>query len=737
MFAVAITGLALLPFAAYWAARVEFGTAQVERWLPAEDPEAKVYQEFLELFGDDQILFVSWEGCTLTDPRLPLVAEGLRNLASTKPELAILEIRDSAATIDSLVNSEARISLDAAKHRLRGIAIGEDGTSFITVRVGQAASSDRGRLVVAVKQVTSAAGGLTEDELVLAGEPVQVAVVDQSSRDAIRYFVAPSSIIALLVAFFCLSDLRLTLIVFILAGFGQLLGLALISYCIHEMSDVLIVLPTLIFMLTLSAAVHLTNYYIDSGGAQTESSGVEAIRKGWQPCALPTVTTAFGFASLVMTSLAPVWQFGSLAAVGLVIATLVLLSNFSSIVDFGKRFSSNTGQSTNMLMAKAYLASVTERWAIPLTLFAFLLLGWALVGVSRLRSSTEYVDMFPADAPSVQDLKWVEQHIGPINAFEFVLWFDDQDAVDLLKQLQSVRSLHGELTRVEHVASVLSAATLLPAAPRTTGARATIARAVWRKKVEAELGRLDEARLVVSDHSRRGWRVRVNVAALSSESFESKRSELQAIANRFRLSDSEEGLDAPPSLAQASHITLTGLLVVIQRAQRMLLRDLGTSFVTAFILITPVMMIIVRSFLGGLLLMIPNTLPVAVVFGGMGWLGVSLDVASILTASVALGIAVDDTLHFVTWYQRSRAKGKAPKQSVRRAIDACARPMLHTTMICTGSMLPFFFTTFLPTSTFALLMILILSAAILGDLVLLPAILQSPLGRVIGVSKKR
>ena len=118
-------------------------------------------------------------------------------------------------------------------------------------------------------------------------------------------------------------------------------------------------------------------------------------------------------------------------------------------------------------------------------------------------------------------------------------------------------------------------------------------------------------------------------------------------------------------------LEITGLRAVIETANELLLHDLIGSFTTAFLLITPVMMVIVRSFWGGLVLMIPNVLPVVLVFGLMGWLAVPLDVASILTASVALGIAVDDTLHFLIWYQRGKQAGGSAQQAAAEAIRRC------------------------------------------------------------------
>jgi hypothetical protein len=163
--------------------------------------------------------------------------------------------------------------------------------------------------------------------------------------------------------------------------------------------------------------------------------------------------------------------------------------------------------------------------------------------------------------------------------------------------------------------------------------------------------------------------------------------------------------------------------------QLALLADLGSSFSTAFLLITPVMMLIARGIRPGLLIMIPNILPETLVFGTMAWMGYSIDIAGILTASVAMGIAVNDTLHFVNWYTNRLALGDTREQAIADAFSNCGKAMVHTMLISCCSMLPFLFAEFNPTRQFATLMIAMMSSSILGDLVLLPALLLSPLGK--------
>ena len=108
-----------------------------------------------------------------------------------------------------------------------------------------------------------------------------------------------------------------------------------------------------------------------------------------------------------------------------------------------------------------------------------------------------------------------------------------------------------------------------------------------------------------------------------------------------------------------------------------------------------------------------------------------------MTASVALGIAVDDTLHFLIWYRRSSEAGNSQVVAIEDSFRKSASAMLQTSLICGLGMLPFAASTFGPVSRFAGGMVALLFAALLGDLVLLPAILASPLGYFFKRSPRR
>ena len=184
-------------------------------------------------------------------------------------------------------------------------------------------------------------------------------------------------------------------------------------------------------------------------------------------------------------------------------------------------------------------------------------------------------------------------------------------------------------------------------------------------------------------------------------------------------------------------VVYTGLVPVVYKAQRTLLVSLIESTGWAFGMIAVVMMFVVRSMRAGLLSMLPNVYPVVAVFGAMGWMGVFVDIGSMMTASVAMGVAVDDTIHFLTWFRRGLDEGRDRNNAILLAYRRVGLAMTQTTLIGGFGLSIFAFSTFTPTQRFGTLMLALLAAALIGDLIFLPALLASPLGRVFDGKRRK
>lgn len=168
---------------------------------------------------------------------------------------------------------------------------------------------------------------------------------------------------------------------------------------------------------------------------------------------------------------------------------------------------------------------------------------------------------------------------------------------------------------------------------------------------------------------------------------------------------------------------ITGLPLLFEQIEQQFIEDLMITYIGGLILISLTVLLVLRSVQDAATAMIPNVLPAVGVLGGLSLLGIELDVGSVMTASIALGVAVDDTLHFMLWYQQQRKTGLSPRDAVRSSILHCGAPILQTSVICGVGLAVLGFASFLPTMRFGTLIAMMLGVALIGDLLFLPAIL--------------
>jgi predicted RND superfamily exporter protein len=126
--------------------------------------------------------------------------------------------------------------------------------------------------------------------------------------------------------------------------------------------------------------------------------------------------------------------------------------------------------------------------------------------------------------------------------------------------------------------------------------------------------------------------------------------------------------------------------------------------------------------------MIPNVIPVAVVFGCISWMGQKVDIGSMITASIALGIAVNGTLHYLTWVQLGMRNGQTRRASIVSALVKCGPAMCQTSLAVALGLLMLVPAELLLISRFGWMMAAMIGVALLGDIVLMPQLLAGPLG---------
>jgi predicted RND superfamily exporter protein len=704
------------------------------RWIPRQSESRQTFNRFLDCFGAHEIILVSWTGCEIGDGRLDEIESSLGEYARRRSEEKLPEIINQVMTgrsgLRQLTEPPVNLSRSDALKRLEGVVVGEDSkTSCVVVELTDYGAKYRNEAIDAVVDVVTEVTGLNEEDLFLAGPPINGLAIDQESQRSIRAYSVPSVLISFVLCWVCLRSLLLSILVLIVGIYGQGLMLSLVIWSGNEMNAILIVLPTLVFVLSVSAGVHLVHYFLeelrqgDSGKAVTRAVG-----KARGPCLLAAVTTAIGLASLGVSTVYPVRDFGILGAVGIMIcvALLFLLVPAFMVVSLRipqlhRRWTTDlVAPSGNQRLLDAVSGWVWRRgsWIRLFCLTSMVVVG---AGLIWLRTSIDVVALLSRDNRAVQDIEWFEEHIGPLVPLEVVVHFDQDCSLTPFERLGVVTLVQQEVSRIEHVDGTVSVATFLPPYPRSRSLRSTAIRSVIRKRLESDRQDFVDAKYLADTPDGEAWRISARIAGNVSIDHGQFLSELDDQLNEVVEKLRDGGYTGISTYC-------TGVEAVSQAVQESLLEDLFNSFLLALVLVAIVMMFALRSIFCGLLAMIPNVFPTLLLFGGMGWLGKTVDIGTVMTASVALGMAVDGTFHFLKWFTQSMTEGLSRQQAISIAFTHCGRALVQTTIICAAGLLIYVFSGFIPVRHFSLMMVLLLMAALVGDLILLPALLAGRLG---------
>jgi predicted RND superfamily exporter protein len=173
----------------------------------------------------------------------------------------------------------------------------------------------------------------------------------------------------------------------------------------------------------------------------------------------------------------------------------------------------------------------------------------------------------------------------------------------------------------------------------------------------------------------------------------------------------------------------TGAVPIIYKARRNLLNGLILGFGTDVLLVVVSVIVLLRNSSSGLLMFLTSIFPITIVFGSMGWCGWVVDIGSVMAPCVALGVTIDDAIHFLLWYRRGILHGLSQDKAVAVAYAGCGRAMVQSWGVIGLGLSVFALSEFVPTFRFGALTIALLTASLACNLVFLPAMLAGPLGR--------
>lgn len=553
---------------------------------------------------------------------------------------------------------------------------------------------------------------------------VREAIVNYSIQTGVVFGII-CMLIATIVSIYVFKSFRVTLVTNFILSICVLWVLGLMVVFGIPLNSTTALAFGLIPIATLEIVIHMVVRYHQFH--ETTKDKIDAIKLAFRwlarPCFMAVVTTAIGFGSLMISSTPMIRQLGFIMSFGVLLAyglAMVMTPAFFVYMKALNRQEGSSGVLVDWLDdLLTGLGTFISRHARLIVLFGAGLTVFLFSGAPRIEIDAQVFRMLSEKTKTVQDVRFVEKNLTPVHILELLITAKEGNFKDAA-HWKSVYELERKLAEIPEVSSTDSFLHLLNYLNSVVGNAASkdalfedpklIPQLMFMTSMDNEGAKLN--RRYVSENFDK---IRVAVSILNSP-------DVPIDDTIKQINEAAENI-----LGAELEFVITGELAVVSDQTNTLINDQYESMFTAIILIVAIMMIQMESFTLGLICAVPNIPPVAAVFGIMGWCGIPLDMVTVFSATVAVGMADDNTIHYMTQLKREIAFNPQNDidTNVFRAYRFTARQMVSWALVLIFGFLALVISPFTPVVSFGILGCASICMGLFGDLILLPSLILS------------
>jgi predicted RND superfamily exporter protein len=672
----------------------------VANWLDPSRPSVQAYARFRDLFGSDEVYVARLSG-----PDRTAVLEQARALEGAFLADPLIEHVLGPGTVfedevEVLLDADLADPVTVAGMRLgtplnRGLELLQLDPPQVTVfALGQIAPPAAREALDRQIEIRRKAARDAGVELWVAGNPALNLALDRAGRSVQTHALPLLVGVCVVLLLIATRSVLLTLATLPCVGLAVLATQGALGWAGQPSNLVVDIAQPLVFVLLLASAMHVLTGWQDArrDGVSVAEAPWQAVRMKGPAVGLALGTTAIGFASLAVADLMPIRTFGLLAAGGLVVGVIVVLLVLpTALTGLGR-------------WARVRSVGAAGRWAEAAVHLGWrrrgsvIIVGVALIGVGLaafpfLSTDPHAIHYFDADHPLRHDHEAIEEAGLGLSTVEVIVEADDSLLTP--ERLDALDVFADHLAMFPGVQRVMGASVLL----RDANVRAGGIDAIPAGPVIADVQAAEGSEQFIRSDGR-ALRFSLLIRTLDSKALATLQAQI-----------AKEAL-----FLERTRLTVTGNYGLLLEAQQGLLDTLILSLLLTAGLIELLIIIALRDLRLALAAILPNALPIAANFALMIALDIPLDVGTCMTAAVALGIAVDDTLHVLVAWQHD------PTRMAR----STGRALIWTTAIIGAGFMALLSADFGPTRHFGLLCATAMAMAVLADLVLLPALLGRP-----------
>ncbi|MBT8368997.1 MAG: MMPL family transporter [Deltaproteobacteria bacterium] len=692
--------------------------------LQIEDlPETVNYDNFKKLFGSDEIIRVVIKSDDVFDPvtfgKVEQLAESCAAIEGVRRVISLPGIK-KAVDVSGDWSMEKFYAVVSRADLFRKNLISTDRkTTVLTLVLKNEADS-----ATVIQRVNRMLAQAPKDlGLYQIGMPlVSEALARFTEKDFFRLPPITFLLIALILLYL-FRKLQYILIPLVCIGLSLVWTFGLMAYLNIPLSMLTMIVPVFLIAVGTAYCLHIVSEYLAI--IKEAESPFDATRKTFANISLPTLlavlTTVIGLGSLLANRITAIQEFAIFSCFGMVSILIIVLTFLPAVLSFmplpakraGNRI--DTKPSFSSFIDKIVDINLNHQKIVWPIIGAVVLLS--LIGIFRIQVETNPVGYLKEGSPVKRNFIDIYQDLSGSFPINIAMGGSQADLFENPKNLADIARFQEYLNTLTGVDKTLSFADYLKLVNYVLNRFEPDSYRLPEEGFEVRmllnnfktiLGEDIFSRFMSADLSK------TNILLLTHMSSSRKFLKLRQKTLMFFKQNFSKDLECE----------VTGLGMVIAASSHQLTIGQIKSLGITMILVCGIMFILFMSSKVGLIAMLPNLFPIIINFGIMGWLGIELSMVTSLIASIAIGLAVDDTIHYLVRYNREFKKDLDEKRAIRDTLHHVGKPIIFTTItLCAGFSI-LLFSSFKPTAIFGVMMVITSLSALIGDLILLPSLIR-------------
>ena len=680
----------------------------LEELYPKDSESAQIYNSHLDRFGrDDSTIILALDGDAF-DPRLAEVENTLHQMVGIDSTLSPHSY-ETLQEVEGSLEPRPLARGDKDPFAVGTLVSVEGDAGAVIARVDDLHNNhdDRDALLDKVEQALENTGG----DWFLGGIPVIRTTYVRLLQADVKVLIPLAFFISTIFFVIGLRDWRHVLACCFTIALGGSLAISALALAGHPLTFFSPALVAVVLVVGTSDIVHLVHRFADHHVKNGDAPA--AVRTATQEvsvaCLLTSLTTAIGFSSLLTTDLPNIRTFGFFTALGVMLVFVTTFIVLPPLLNW-------LGPPRNVALtrSKARQAKFGRfgEWALAHRKLGWasgvLLVVWALYGATQLRVDQRILEDVRASSIVAKSHDFLEARMGAVLPLDVIVETPDGTVRDPVL-MEALTAFEERLRDDDMIGHVIGLADLVQRGWLSLGETGHPPTAAAVSQVLLLYDLVDPDLVPSFESDPKSTRIRTRVR-------DRGHGETIALVDRIRLA-------AAPLEALGAKVQITGVAWLAQEVNTTLTRQFAGSFALALFAIAVIAYLRYRSLRRVAIALVPNALPLLVITGVLGWTGIPLKPSTAMVFSVGLGIAIDDTLHFLTVYERGRMIGLDARDAVLEAYRTAGRSMADTSVVIALGFMVFAFSQFVGLTYFGTLNAVCVVAAVYADLILLGPLL--------------